>query len=320
MRAALRIPSTCLFALLFATGCNREAEPPRLASIDRTAHAAQWDEWKAKRLAALRTPGRPPSYSGLTWMRQGANTIGADSSSDIVLSGTGVPGRLGTLIREGFAVRFEPASGVEAMVDSLPAASGALRSDADSGGASRVVVGSAGFRVIRRVDSLGVRSWDAERHSLKEFHARGLEYFPLDSAWRIPARLVPLETPRRVPVLTEAGVEEEYEIVGMVHAEIGDSTYQLLAYAGNGPTDLFIVLADATSGKETYGFRFLHAARDTATNIVTLDLNYAYNPDCTFTPFSTCPFPPKENRIRASVRAGEKTYSDARLTSEDGRR
>jgi uncharacterized protein (DUF1684 family) len=41
---------------------------------------------------------------------------------------------------------------------------------------------------------------------------------------------------------------------------------------------------------------------------VVLDFNRAVNPPCAFTPFATCPLPPKENRLTVRVTAGEKNY------------
>ena len=282
------------------------ASPPTLPALDGAAHRAAWDAWKAGRDRSLRTPGRPLSYTGLTWLHPGANLVGADAAGDVVLAGRGVPRVLGTLVRDGARVRFEPAPGVNATVDSQPARAGWLRTDADSGRPSRVAVGSAAFRIVRRVDSIGVRAWDAERRALREF--AGLAHYALDPSWRLAARFVPLPAPRRVPVMTESGVAEEHEIVGAVHAEIGGRPYALTAFAGGRGGELFLVFTDATSGDESYGFRFLRAARDTATNVVTLDFNFAYNPDCAFSPYTTCPLPPPENRIAASIRAGERAY------------
>jgi uncharacterized protein len=72
---------------------------------------------------------------------------------------------------------------------------------------------------------------------------------------------------------------------------------------------LFFVLADATSGRETYGGgRHLYAERPQGDTIV-LDFNRAENPPCAFTPYATCPVPPKENRLPFAVTAGEKTYA-----------
>ncbi|MDB4899026.1 MAG: hypothetical protein JWN53_834 [Gemmatimonadetes bacterium] len=262
--------------------------------------------WHAKRAAWLTTPGRPLSYTGLRWIHGGANTIGGDSSNAVVLTGRNVPNVLGTLIRDGDKVRFEPAAGVRATVDSAPAVAGPLRTDADSVGPSRVDVGTAGFRIIKRLDSLGVRTWDAERASVHAF--AGVKVYPLDERLRVAGRFTPYPTPKKVAVMTEAGMFEEEQIVGTVGTTVGGQHYDLTAFVGTKPTDLFIIFTDSTSGDETYGFRFLHAALDTATRAVTLDWNYAYNPDCAFTPYATCPLPPPENRIRAAIRAGERRY------------
>jgi uncharacterized protein (DUF1684 family) len=43
---------------------------------------------------------------------------------------------------------------------------------------------------------------------------------------------------------------------------------------------------------------------------VDLDFNRSYNPPCTFTPFATCPLPPKENTLPFPVEAGEKRYGE----------
>ena len=134
VRASARLASVLLGVSLTAA-C---AEEPKLPPLTTAAHAKAWDEWKATRATFITTPGRPQSYTGLTWLHQGSSTIGADSGNTVVLSGSNVPARVGTLIRDGRRVRFEPAAGVLVTVDSPPAVSGWLRTDNDSGGASRV--------------------------------------------------------------------------------------------------------------------------------------------------------------------------------------
>ena len=71
---------------------------------------------------------------------------------------------------------------------------------------------------------------------------------------------------------------------------------------------LFFILRDQTSGKETYGAgRFLYADLPKAGKVV-LDFNKAYNPPCAFTPYATCPLPPPQNWMPVRVEAGELTY------------
>lgn len=41
---------------------------------------------------------------------------------------------------------------------------------------------------------------------------------------------------------------------------------------------------------------------------VVLDFNMAHNPPCAFNPYTTCPLPPEQNRLRVRIPAGEKNY------------
>ncbi|HEV7715336.1 MAG TPA: DUF1684 domain-containing protein, partial [Steroidobacteraceae bacterium] len=73
--------------------------------------------------------------------------------------------------------------------------------------------------------------------------------------------------------------------------------------------ELFVMFADSTSGKETYGAgRFMYPPLP-KNGIVRLDFNKAYNPPCAFNDFATCPLPPWQNRLALRVEAGEKNYA-----------
>jgi uncharacterized protein (DUF1684 family) len=305
-----RVLAVTAIALVIAAGAAAVAfRIPRertgqvaITRRDTAAYRTEWEAWKGKRTTAILTPGRPLSYTALAWLHSGRNTIGASAQSDVRLVGRGVPATVGTLIRRGDTIRFEPAAGVAVTVDSQPATPTILRSDADSL-PSQVRVGSAGFRIAKRVDSIGVRAWDADHPAVRAF--TGLRHFPLDQRWRIAGRFTPLLVPRKFASPTESGVAEEYEVVGSVDATIDSTPYTLTAYKG-GKMQLFITFADGSSGEESYGFRFLRATVERATNAVVLDFNFAYNPDCAFSRFTTCPLPPPENRIRTKVLAGER--------------
>src|ERR1044071_8627002 len=145
--------------LLIVAACSAQ---PKLSPITTADHTKAWETWKASRVKWLHTPNRPASYTGLTWLKQGPNSIGSDTKNDVVLPGRGVPAKLGTLVREGRRVRFDPVPKTEVTVDSQPFTGGYLRNDNDSGGAAGVRLGTAGFRIIRRVDSVGVRAWDSD--------------------------------------------------------------------------------------------------------------------------------------------------------------
>lgn len=284
------------------------ADTPSIPPVTPAEHQAAWTTWRDSRTAWLKIPGRPVSYTGLTWISEGQNTIGADSSSRVVLSGRDVPALAGILVRQGSRVRLLPANSdltARFRVDSAPLTDGWLRTDADSAGASRVELGSAGFRIVKRVDSIGVRTWDADLAAAERIEP--LKYFPLDSAWRVAGRLIPAAKPETLAVPTTAGVGEVHIVLGTVQFTLAGKPQQLTAFAGNNAKDLYFTFSDETSGEETYGFRFLHAALDSASKSVVMDFNFAYNPDCAFSSFTTCPLPPQENRLPLRITAGEQT-------------
>ena len=304
MRISHGIATASVLAALGA--CARE---PALPPMTASAHLAAVDAWHEEQRAELSAPGAPLAYTGLSWLHAGANTIGADSANAIVLVGTGVPAHVGTLMRDGNRVRLELAAGVKATNNGLALTGDSLRTDADSGKSSHVQVGSAGFRFIKRLDQIGVRRWDDERPAFRAF--RGASYFPDDVLWRIAGTFVPYDKPKTMRVQTEAGIEQDIPVVGVVRAHIGGAKYELTAFAGDSAQDLWIVFKDATNGRESYGFRYVKAVRDIASNLVTLDFNYAYNPDCAYTPYATCPLPPPGNRIAVRIPAGEERYESA---------
>ena len=72
---------------------------------------------------------------------------------------------------------------------------------------------------------------------------------------------------------------------------------------------LFLIIADQTSGDETYGGgRFMYVNKPDSAGIILLDFNKVYNPPCVFTKYATCPLPPLQNNLKLRIEAGEKAY------------
>jgi hypothetical protein len=51
------------------------------------------------------------------------------------------------------------------------------------------------------------------------------------------------------------------------------------------------------------------AVADTEWTVI--DFNQAYNPPCAYSKYTTCPLPPRENRLDLAIEAGEKRYPAA---------
>jgi uncharacterized protein (DUF1684 family) len=119
---------------------------------------------------------------------------------------------------------------------------------------------------------------------------------------------VEFEKSRQIPLTNILGQVSPALVPGKAVFEWEGKTYELLAIDEGPHEPLFFVISDATSGKETYAAaRFIYAERAKDGKIV-LDFNRAENPPCAFTPFATCPLPPKENRLPFAVTAGERNY------------
>lgn len=297
-RRLILLSAVCIAPMVGA--CAGDVKPPPISEAD---YQAAFAKHKGVREAFVATPGKAISYTGLRWIPQGVSTIGGDSTNNVILAGRDVPAKVGTLTRNGDEIKFEPAPGAAVTMDSAPAVAKTLVVEGGKDPATRVYAGTSGFRIIKRVDSIGVRSWDADRAANNGLAP--LEFFPLDQKWRFGGKFIRNAKPDTQAVPTVSGVAEEYINLGLVAVTIEGKKYELTAYAGSNPTDLFFTFNDATSGEETYGFRFVHAPVDTVNNTVVLDFNFAYNPECAFSAFTTCPLPTPNNRLSARITAGE---------------
>ena len=242
--------------------------------------------------------------TGLFWLEDGDNPVGTAADHRVRLPGAATREAAGFVRISGQEATLHVASGLGFTVDGRDVdAPARLVSDAD-GEPTRVRRGSVEFHVIARGGRLAVRVRDAENQARRRFP--GIASFPIDPAWRIEARFEPHDPPRRRGISGVQGTVQEETFSGSVVFEAAGGLHRLEAIRERGETDSWIVFGDATNGRETYGAgRFVYAPPPVGGRTV-LDFNKAYNPPCAFTPFSTCPLPPAENRLTYRVEAGEK--------------
>lgn len=292
--------STLLVALLglVSLTTSRAAEPD-------PDYAKSIESQRADRLERLTTPDGWLTLIGLYFLKEGVNTVGSAADNSIVF--TAGPAHLGTvtLSPEGrAAITLNP--GVGARINGRELLSAELDDGEKSGAITLVKCGTLTFFLIDRGGKKALRVKDSA--SPRRTHFLGLDYFPIDPAWRIEADWVPFDRPREVPIRNILGQESPALIPGKAVFKKDGHTYALLPLIEGPDEPLFFVISDATSGDETYGAaRFLYADPPRDGKLI-LDFNLAVNPPCAFTPFATCPLPPKENRLPIAVRAGEKKY------------
>ncbi|MGE3276838.1 MAG: DUF1684 domain-containing protein [Vicinamibacterales bacterium] len=280
-----------------STGPERSNGPLSPEALD-----AQVQAWRDKHETEYRREW--VSIAGLHFLEPGAQTFGRAVANDIVVSAN-VPDSLGRLVLspEG-SVTYEPAPGVAATIKGEPVTGPATLRDDSQKETDEFVVGSVRMVIHRSGDRLSLRVRDPEGQLARGF--LGFTWFDIDPAYRVTGRFIPDETPTEHAVLNTVGDLDHFTSDGVIEFTLKGETLRLRPF--NRGERFYIVFRDASAGDETYETaRFLYADR-LPDGTTTLDFNEAYNPPCSFNPFTTCPIPLKENVLPVKILAGEKKY------------
>lgn len=305
MKAAFvrTIASSALLSIAGAVAAG-DANP-----IDPTGYAAEIESWRAERLAHLTAADGWLTLVGLYWLKPGANTLGREPGNTIVLNHPALAPKAGSFVLADDQVRFESASAAGITLDGEPVTQAGMKPDT-SGAPTILASGSLRLLIIERGGRLGVRVRDVE-HPLRT-HFAGLAYFPLDAEWARLAQFHAYVPVKRVPIVNVLGMIIDMDSPGYLTFEAAGREWRLDALSeGEDAEELFLMFADGTSGRETYGAgRFLYVPLPVAGKVL-VDFNKAYNPPCAFNEFATCPLPPQQNRLALRVEAGERSYQAA---------
>jgi uncharacterized protein (DUF1684 family) len=267
-------------------------------------HKKEVDAWRSEHEASYRR--EYVALAGLFFLTSGANTVGSDRSNAIVLPRSVAP-RIGTFVMTGKRVRFEPMAGANVMMKNVKVASPTeLKSDEDKDGPDELQTGGVSFWVHGSGDRIAIRLKDEKGEPARTF--AGFRWFPIDDSYRVVGRFIKDAQPRKLQVLNQLGDIEVDTTEGVVEFTLGGQKVQLRPMTTR-PGRLWFTFRDGTSGKETYATaRFLYSdLKPDGTTV--LNFNEAYNPPCAFNPYTTCPLPLAENRLKIRIPAGERAYA-----------
>lgn len=138
---------------------------------------------------------------------------------------------------------------------------------------------------------------------------KGMRFFPPDISYRIVAALTPNPKPETIEILSTRGNRRRAVRVGWFDFKVNGTPCRLeatrLLEPGVGEKDFGLFFTDATTGKESYRVgRYLEAEPGPDGRYV-LDFNFCYNPACAYSEHYNCPIPPRANRLKVAIRAGE---------------
>jgi uncharacterized protein (DUF1684 family) len=293
--------------LVFAFACTTEKS---MTPQELHVYEVEINAWHAKRIEDVKAPNGWVNLVGLYWLEPGINLFGSSDQNNIVFPKGTLPDRAGYFLVKDNMVSIFPDKEVTILSNGAPLTDPQIF-HADSATSSQLQYGSLRWNIIKRDDKIGIRLRDLESEALTNF--KEVDRFPIDVQWRLEARFEKADSLKTIDITNVLGQTTPQRCPGSIVFEINGQAYRLDALEG-GKDELFIIFADATSGKETYGGgRFIYVKKPDAEGKTIIDFNKAYNPPCVFSPYATCPLPPLQNVLPIEIKVGEKNYGLSEL-------
>ncbi len=295
---------TLIVSMVLVCSCGGEDDSTAYEAFEKAEL-----QWRQEREWDITSSTSWLTIAGLFWLEEGDNTFGTSSGNDFILPEGSAPPVAGRFVLHEGAIRVIPARGVTITLGGRVIADAVLASD-DAGRPGVIALNDLRMWVITRGDRYAIRLRDFNSPRFKNF--KGLKFYPVKEEYRIRGAYNQFSSPRGVMVPTMAGTEAAMVSPGYVTFRLGEETVRLDAFeAGLDSTKLFIIFKDGTSGSETYGACRFMVADIIDDGSVDLNFNRAYNPPCAYTPYATCPLPPRRNELSVRIEAGEKMYGDS---------
>ncbi len=295
--------SRALLALVVAVACSSAVggqSPARTAGYDTAALL----KFRGEHEASLQTDTGWLTVAGLHFLNQGENSVGRAPTNDVVLDLPGVPDQGAVLVLKGDQPYIKAPEGRTVTVNDRPVREAPLQRSGLGKPADIVSFGRVNFFVHYSGPRLALRVRDLDSPLRTKFS--GLRWYAPNPAYRVTARFTPYPAPTVVDMPNILGDLEPFTVVGTVAFSLGGVQHEMVAWRSG--QRLWFVFRDLTSGKETYpAARVLYQPMPAAGEFP-LDFNYAQNPPCGYNPYTTCPLPPPQNRLKVRVEAGELRY------------
>ncbi len=283
-----------LVILIILSGCSTTLKKEYLQEIS---------DYRQTRIDELTKPKGWLSVSGLYWLKEGTNTIGAAEDNSFIFPHTDTP-TIGAYQKADKDIIFGKIEGVEVTHNGQPFEGGFVDPDGPP-----VVLnhGPLYWYLIQRGEKVGIRLLDTLADNRIQFS--GISSYDSDMDYNVKATVKEATKSDSVSITNVLGQEMAYPVAAYLQFTLKGEQQELIALDEGGEY-YFVIFSDETTGAETYGGgRFIYPAKPCEGCVpeTILDFNKAQNPPCAFSDFATCPLPPTENRISVAIKAGE-TY------------
>lgn len=295
----LRLTLTLFSVAILLGDCS-----PKKSTLDLEAYQAEIEAWHVKRVSDLKDTTGWLNLAGLYWLQEGINTFGSSERNQVVFPAGTIAEEAGYFLVKNGSVKMEVKTEAVVTVKGMPVTSVEIFHP-DSSRAVTAAHGSLQWFVIRRDNQVGIRLRDLTSKAVQEF--RGIERYPVNPDWRVEADFTPTEG-KTIDITNVLGQTLLQASPGVLKFQLDGKDFSIDALDG-GKDELFLIFGDPTNGNETYpSGRYLYVKRPDAEGKMVIDFNKAYNPPCAFTPYATCPLPPRQNVLTVAIEAGEKNY------------
>jgi uncharacterized protein (DUF1684 family) len=151
-----------------------------------------------------------------------------------------------------------------------------------------------------------------KKKDLKQF--KGLDFFPVDSAFIVTATLVKTVNAPTFEMATTTDRKPLYKEYGQLSFTLKGKACELTIYRSQDDLRdekykdyLFLPFTDATSSDESYGggrYMDVMTTDENADGTISLNFNNTYNPYCAYNDKYSCPLTPRKNHLDVAIKAG----------------
>ncbi|GMR17197.1 MAG: DUF1684 domain-containing protein [Gammaproteobacteria bacterium] len=308
-----KIAVTVLIAMLLPAASALALETPGLSDKQRAYVAEITAERQAADLEMRDDHWSPLALTNLTLLHAATVSIGSAARDSVVLQGPTVQAHHAEVIAvsSGGGLRHK-----------IRAVAGPLFIESNAGEEISELLlepGGPRLRIGRNIvyyqdsNSLGpmIRVLDFESPAYTLFE--GLDYFPIDPAYRVEATIKPYEQPEPIKIVDTMGFISPAWVYGMAEFTLrGEPSRLKLVLFTPEPTPesiFYVMYGDKTNGRETYGAGRYLLPEFVPSGKITLDFNRSVNPSCAYNSGFACPMPPSGNRFAFAVPAGIRDYA-----------
>ena len=237
--------------------------------------------------------------TGLFKLDSTSNTFGKAASNNFVLAIENLAETIGSIDLSEEALTFYATKDIK-VTNALGEEINTLTLTIDTNGNSiQLFHKQLKWQVITRSGALYLRVWDLKNPAIQAF--KGFKNYDTNSDYIFEAKFKYFETARLESVESKLGIPDVTDFIGQLRFMYKDEPYSL-----DVGSEGFVMVGDLTSGETTYGGgRYIYLDLPKTDGTVTLDFNYLFNPPCAYSEFTTCLFPPRQNQLAFSVKAGE---------------